>query len=462
MRALTAFVLLCAAVRAQGAGSCGVHLDVLADGTSTHAAIGDIPRGPGSGSGLTVYDPGNPFIAWATPGSVIKLRLSVPAGTFGVPGVGPFGAHSAVSIFWSLGSLGATNTPYAVPFYGEPCCDPAQPWIISVLPAGGSFIDGVGFLGPQTLFAPTEPGFPHHLELSVVMPAFLAPPDYAVAQALILTPGGNYAVSNGVTIVGYPSNPGEQSVVANLQQACVFSPTDEGFVAQATPPGFQFFGYPAPNVNITPNGYLDVVPNGTNGSCDYSGSPGGFGCGSGFPTVEPRIAVNHFDADVAATFPGIPPADITVESAPAGPTWPSRLIIRWKHDGWFGDQRDYASFVCELWGNDQPGPATDLNNSIICVRQDIKTFNNTGAVGLVGIGPGDVGQGYGGPGSLCNFPSVAAYYGCCAYNGFPGEATTLAVVYDPGASPFLMNIAVHMQPNSVGVSLPQGYDFTFH
>src|SRR5262249_3232647 len=111
-----------AAILAQGPGSCGFHLDVIANLTSTHAAGADSFAAPGSGPfGIPAGAPGNPYVAHCTPGTVIKLELSVPGG---VLGPGPFGAGSIVSILWAVGTPNVAIAPGPGMI---PPCVPGQP-----------------------------------------------------------------------------------------------------------------------------------------------------------------------------------------------------------------------------------------------------------------------------------------------------------------------------------------------
>ncbi len=245
--ALAGVLALCAmATWAQGPGSCGFHLDILADLTSTHAAIADTPGAPGSGGvGYAAGAPGNPYVAYVTPGKVFKLQLSVPPSTLGAA----FGPGSLVTILWSIGT---PNIAIGTPAGGLPPCQPGQPWIISVLPVGGAVVDGIGWISvPPPVTPPADPGHPYKLDVTLRYPVngTAAP---IMFQAAAFTPQGLLAVSNGVGVLPGP-NPNEQSVLAAMG-GCPggVNPLDEGEVALPTPPGFLFYGVVAQPAKIYP------------------------------------------------------------------------------------------------------------------------------------------------------------------------------------------------------------------
>ncbi len=441
-------LLACPVVEAQGPGSAGFHLDVLGNLTSTHSAVADLPAAPGSGfAGLPPGVPGNPYTAYVTPGTSIKVRLSVAGSSLGPL---PFGPGSVVTLFWSLGTpmiaipAGPGFVPPAVP---------GQPFIVQVLPFGGAILDGLGVLGPPPIILPTDPGHPDKLEVSLTYPIglpFFAP---LALQALAMTPTGLFAISNAVTIIGGP-NPAEISLLGGLVGCGGGAALDDGSVGIPLPPGFLFYGFPPGIASVSTNGYVELVPP---AACDLSGSAADLGCAPATVTASPRVAVNHFDSDFSV--PATPPrvADLTMEFAPPTPFTPSRVIVRWKNVANFGvpvgllDQ-NRASMVVELWGSDGPSASR-----IAVVRQEVHSVTSIANHEMVGIGPGLPIHGFFGPPPLCTAIALPTLYGGPGYFGLPSEA----IYHDNLAGPplaglsILSNLAVVFDP--VGPFVPGSY-----
>lgn len=447
--------LLALDLPAQGPGSCGFHLDIDADLTSTHSAVADLPFAPGSGPvGYPPPLPGNPYAAYATPGTTVKLKLSVPPS---VLGPAPIGAGSTVTIFWALATPPIPVPPPPFPA-AIPACVPGQPWIITVLPIGGAIVDGNGFVVPIPPFTPpaADPGHPHKLEVTLLVPLGLPAGLPVMFQAAAITPIGALAVSNGVALFAGP-NLAEISLLPAVVAFGGPGALDDGVAPGIpTPPGFMFYGFPAPVCNVNTNGFLDflfapvAVP-------DVVGTAGDLGCAPVTPTASPRLAVNHFDADFT---PAPPPGlidDLTMEFAPPGPFWPSRLLIRWKNVANFGLpaglDSNHSSMVAELWGMDGPGGM----NRLVAVRQEMHSVYSLANHDLVGIGPGIAGQGFGGPAPACAAIVLPGIYGIPGPIGVPGGGlymdTAPAV---PGLlnSHMLSNLAVAFDPLGFGPLLP--------
>ncbi len=417
---------------AQGPGSCGVHLDVFADLTSTHASIADMPGSVGGlpGPGIPVGAPGNPYTAWASPGSTMRISLSVPAGTLG--GL-PFGPGSLATIFWALGT---PNIPFPLAAIAPsiPDCAGTGFAISSVLPGPlGVYIGGI----VPIPFA--DPGYPSKLEVTTFYPPGAPAP--FMLQGLIVTPGGVAAVSNGVAILPGP-NPGEATVIPGLVASSASPPTDEGqALGVPTPPGFTFYGVPVPACDIDTNGFIDFCPGAAAcGGADFTGDSTDLGCAPAGTDARPRIDVNHSDLD----FTLAPGDDLTVELAPPGPGWPARLIVRWKNATTFGSAAPFpvrTSAVCELWDDGR----------IVVVRQRTTSVAVTGN-DQTGISPGILGQGFGGPppaiptcgvaggidlSTLWGGPGfVGAPFGVIHMDSLPGSlaTTNLAIVFSPAAA----------------------------
>ena len=307
----TAFAVLASALclSAQGPGSCGIHLDVLANLTSTHSAVADVPGYPGAFGGYPVGAPGNPFNAYCLPGTIATFRLTVAPSALGPA---PFGPGSTVTILYSVGAAPLVFPP---PPGTIPGCGGA-PWVISVLPPAGAIIDGLGLFGPAPIPAPSDPGHPGKLEVPVFVPFGFPFGVPVFFQAVITDPlFGMLGVSNGVALIAGP-NPAEASLIPGLVPCGGFPALDEGGAVTPTPPGFTFYGFPAPVCTVHVNGYIDFGPVAVAAGCDFVGTPGDLGCPPVTPTASPRIAVNHFDADFGVPVPGGRIADLTAEFDP--------------------------------------------------------------------------------------------------------------------------------------------------
>lgn len=381
-RALVFFCALAAPLAAQGPGSCGFHLDIDANLTSTHSAVADMPGAPGSAfAPYPAGVPGNPYTAWCTPGTTFKLKLSVPPSLLGPL---PIGAGSVLTIFWALGT---PNLPIIPPPTIMAPCVPGEPLVISVVPFGGAVVDGLGVLTPPPPFTvAADPGHPYKFEYVGLYPAFAPIAIPVMFQALLMTPGGVFAISNAVALMAGP-NPAEVSLVPGLVPCGPFPATDEGWaLGVPTPPGFALYGVPMPTCNVNTNGFVDFSPPLPVPPCDFTGAGGDL-------AVSPRLAVNHHDTDLALppTAPRI--ADLTMEFAPPFPPLPSRLILRWKNVVHFAappapPDTSYSSFVAELWGADTP--MFPLASRIACVRQEMRSVTSLANHDMIGIGPGPI------------------------------------------------------------------------
>jgi hypothetical protein len=415
---------------AQGPGSCGFHLDLLTADTSTHSQIADMPLGVGTFVPDVPGGPGNPYTAWAPLGSPVRIVLSVPGGTLGPV---PFGAGSPVSILWSVGAA-MVPMPLAPAVIGT--CTGA-PHVVGVLPVGGSIVDGAGITGPPPLIPTADPGFPTRFSVTVVYPAFPLPP--VTFQALIATPVG-LAISNPVVLMSGP-NPFEVPLIGALVPSGVFPALDEGqalFVP--TPAGFTFYGVPTFFCDVDTNGFVDFCPGaGTCGGADFFSDDTGAGCGPVSPMVRPRINANHYDIDLAVAPPVPAIAGLTVEMGPPGPFWPARTIVRWKNVMPFGStplSGANSSFVVELWADSR----------IAIARQGA-------VVGPIGIGPGDVGMGYGGPSPGFDTCGMVGGLGFAGLWGMPPFFSGLAAVIEQDAGPLhlaLGTLAVVFTPTFPG------------
>jgi hypothetical protein len=415
-----AFLVLGPGLLAQGPGSCGIHLDILATGTSTHASIADVPGAPGASGGIAPGAVGNPYCAWAPAFSTIRLRLTVAPSALGGS---PFGPNSIISLFWGVGT---PNVPMAPPPGAIPTCQGGN-WIVSVLPFGGALVDGLGVLGPPPLLIPVDPGHPDKFEMTLLYPFISAPP--INLQAAIVTPGGALAVSNGASIMS-GTNPHESDLLPSMTQAsqCPFSALDEGGASITMPPGFSFYGTSTASGIAKANGFIAF---GTNAhvECDYVPGASSLGCLPTTAATAPRIAVNFFDADLSLLASPARPPGLTVEHAPQTIDTPSRTIVRWKHAcPWFGSPgvlAEWASATCEIWGGDVPGGSPAVGSTIIIVRQEHHVVSTDFVHGFLGIGPGDFGQGFGGPATNCVSLANWAHYGGFQHGAAPFEALYL-------------------------------------
>jgi hypothetical protein len=419
LRLLSVLFLALTTAHAQGPGSCGLHLDVLADRTSTHASISGMPGAPGSGTvAMAPGEPGNPYSAYATPGSPITVRLSLPGGLLGPA---PFGPGSKITLGWSLAT---PNIPVAAsPPLVSPC-QPGQAIVVSVLPLGGVLVDGVGLFGPAPLLPPVDPGYPDTWSMTLLYPLVPMPLPPVIFQAVVETPLG-IAISNAVSILP-GSSPHETSLKPALTSCGGgggFAHLRDGSTTVPTPPGFTFYGVPAPIANVHVDGFLDFLPPGFPAPCDPTGEYGDFGgggmsCGPPTPEARPRIDVNHFDGTMGPHVGSTLISDLTREVVPPTATVPARVILRWKNlvDTTNFSSAPYvalqrASFVCELWGDGR----------IVICRQFLEANVSTTAYGQMGIGPGFPGQGFATGPSTCWSLAFSFLYGGAGFPGAPGD-----------------------------------------
>jgi hypothetical protein len=439
-------VLVAAAVAtvlySQGPGSCGFHLDLVTNDTSTHSAIADVPGAPGAQpGGLAPGSPGNPYSAYATPGSLVRARIQVPPSNLGnFAATTPYGAGSIISLLYAVGAPNLNIPP--VPGGLAPCSHPS--WVISILPLTGSLIDGLGVLAPASAFPAADPGFPGSFEITFPYP-FGAPP--VNLQAVLIEPGGSLAVSNGVSLLAGPS-PHETSISFAPPTACIWAPGDEGVGSFGPPPGFEFYGVITGTAAARPNGLIEFGPAAGSG-CPYD-QWGDFGCTVGATEVTPRVAVNIVDSDLnVLPVPGYV-NDVTYESAPATASTPTRVIIRYKNvSPWFSVPgnailTDSWSATCELWGNDVPVGSPAAGKSIVVVRQQFKVGLYNDVYGAVGISPGLAGQGFGGPPPTCHDVDIPFTWGGWYFTTGPSEA--VRNFFFTSGSALLSHLAVRFSP----------------
>jgi hypothetical protein len=348
-----------------------LHLDIITSNVSTHSAIADMPAPV---TGIAPGAPGNPYDAYAAPGTPIRLVVTVPAGTLGMA---PIGAGSPISIAWSVGAFPVVN-PFVGLFW--PTCAVAEP-ILGVLPLGGTIVDGVGLFGPAPLVPTADPGFPQTFSITLRLPPFALPP--VNFQAIMMTPLG-LAVTNAASVISGPDF-AELDLVPLLVPNAALPATNEGqALGIATPPGFTFYGVPTPACDVDVNGFLDFCPGAAGcGGNDVSSGASAAGCVPVSALVRPRINVDHYNIDLAVAPPAPMVSGLTVVFAPPGPGRPARTIVRWKNvmqSGATPGSGLQTSFTAELWGDSR-----------------IALQRHGGLVGPIGIGPGGVGQGFGGP-----------------------------------------------------------------
>jgi hypothetical protein len=439
--------VLTASTFAQGPGSCGFHLDIITNDTSTHAAVADLPGGPGAQlGGLAPGSIGNPFSAWATAGTQVKFRVEAPPTTVAnFASTTPVGSGGLVSIFYSAPGPNILLPP---PAGAIPACS-IPVWVISVLPVAGSLIDGAGLLGPPPVIPPSIPGFPSAFEITGQLPVGLPPLNF---QAAVMNPNGQLAVTNGVTLITGTS-PWQAPVTLFPPTGCPWTPSDEGIGNVTMPPGFRFYDVPTGNGVVRPNGLVEFGPAAGTG-CPFDATVNGFGCLPALPEVTPRVAVNIVDNDLAVTPAGSNVVGLTVEYAPPTGTCPSRTIVRWKHaTPWYavpGSEiyTDHATSVVEFWGANVPGGSPAAPSTIVVVRQDIRVGLDFSVHGMTGIGPGYAGQGYNGPPTACNYVDFWSTWGGWYFLTAPYEAAFLnfltpgslqlahlATVFEPSPTP---------------------------
>jgi hypothetical protein len=393
-------VLVLGPLSAQGPASCGFHLDIRANGTTSHSAVADMPNAPGGGgSPFPSTAAGNPYDAYATAGSIITMVINGNPLNYGPA---PLGAGSCVSIIWTYGPPTLASIPLGAPFL--PTCD-GSAHVIGVLPSPLAIIDTCGFLSPPAPFGLFDLGG-GRLTWTSSYPPFAPPVTF---QAVGRTPAGAIWVTNAVNLIP-GSNPNEASVPAPVAcQPGTYPALDEGqSLANPVPPGFTFYGYPVASVDLDTNGFVDFVP-GTGpavaGGCDFGGNYGDLGC-VGAPAgvqARPQIAIAHSDFDFTKVLaaPFVP--SMTYELRPAGPTWPEAAIYRWNNAPIWGIPAGSAgmvtlSFTLELQGSVCPGCVPALmpwEHRIVTVRS--WTTTASGGSPICGIGPGTAAQGFGGP-----------------------------------------------------------------
>jgi hypothetical protein len=277
-------------------------------------------------------------------------------------------------------------------------------------------------------------------------------------------------------------NPFETADMSPSLVACgtSFPALDEGAVlGLPTPPGWSFYGFPQPSVDMDVNGYLDFAA-GNGGTstvapfqaCDFSGAAGDLGCAP--PTAgtsRPRVDVNHADLDMVdlPAAPFVP--ELTMEMRPAGPNWADAIIYRWKNippltftAGSPGLNTN--AFVAELHGSSCGSCAPALvPNRIVVVRSWIPNQDQ------VGIGPG--------PGipAFAPYPAPPAAPTCgvaaglgfmTTFGGFPPFVGAPAGVIHMDStstvpnvfSPAVLNSAIVFTPQLLAP--PDGYTLTVY
>jgi hypothetical protein len=418
---------------AQGPGACGYHLDVYADLTSTHAATADIPFAVGSfGAFVPPGAPGNPYTAWATPGTPVTFRLACPIETLGPLPAGPY---NVFSILWTIG-FAPFPLPPGPPFAGT--CAPGGIVGVYALPIMGALVDGLGIVGPPPITPSVTTPFPGVFEITALLP--VGAPFPLTFQAVVVDAAGMVALSNGVSILPGP-NPAEMSVLPLLLPSGAGAlPLDDGqAVGIPTPAGFAFYGVPAPLFDVDTNGFIDFAIGAmAAGGTDLAGTVGDFGCAVATATARPRVDANHADIDfgIAPPFPLV--ADLTVEMAPPLPPTPARTIVRWKNAPTFGGG-SHRSMVVELWGDSR----------IVVVRQRMSNAYTAALHDQTGIGPGLAAHGFFGPPpavATCGVPAGILYdalYGFPGFFGAPGGVVHMDALV---SSNLLQNLACVYTP----------------
>ena len=206
-------------------------------------------------------------------------------------GPAPIGAGSCLTMFYTFGGGGGIPILLGPPFI--PTCVPGTPAIVGVLPSIGTVFDSCGFLAPPPPFGFFDGGS-GRFTFTGAMPggAGVVPITF---QAAGMTPGGAIWLTNAVTIVfGDP--------VADMPvfpAACGATPplNDGQAMGIATPPGFTFYGFPTPTVDMDTNGFVDF-PAPLAAGCDTTGTSGDLGCAPVTGTARPRVDVNHADYDL--------------------------------------------------------------------------------------------------------------------------------------------------------------------
>ena len=418
--------LTVAYARGQGPASCGFHLDVRCNLTSTHSAVADMPNAPGTFTGMPhgpgggVFAQGNPYVAYTTPGALMVMTVNCPALASGPAPIGP---GSCLTIMWSApGSITPILT--GPPFI--PTCVPGTPTIVGVLPIGGTVVDSCGLLGPTPPFGFIDGGS-GRFTFTGAYP--VGGPPEVTFQAALITPGGAIGLTNAVTVVAGLNNPYE-GIVGPV--GCTAFPMNDGqFIGPPlVGPSPSFYGFPIPfGADMDTNGFVDFISGvgpGVAGGCDPVGTAGDFGCPPATPQARPRIDVNHMDFDFGIPLAAPFAPQMTLEYRASGsPFWPGAMILRWKNAppatlAAGSSFLSTANFVIEI----------DEAYRIVIVRQSTPT----GTAGQCGIGPGVAGQGFGGPppGGLIACSLGPAGFAFMTMYGIPG-----GFVNAPNAATFM-------------------------
>jgi hypothetical protein len=98
-------------------------------------------------------------------------------------------------------------------------------------------------------------------------------------------------------------------------------------------------------------------------------------------------------------------------------------------------------------------------SSIVVVRQEHHATVNDVVHGYLGIGPGDFGQGFGGPAANCVFIGVWPSWGSAPYAGVPLDALQLEFYGQGNASDSirLSNLATVFAPAGMGAYTVKAY-----
>lgn len=466
---LVCALITSASLFGQGPASCGFHLDIHANGTSTHSAVADlVAGGPGAFVGMPSGAPGSPYTAYATPGTMIDMVINANSLAYGPL---PIGAGSCASIFYAVGApiigLGGIGPPFL------PTCG-GGPHIIGILGLGPltTVIDTCGFLGPpfpgpvglwDVAFNPT----PGRLVFSAALPPFMPP--VMTFQVAMITPLGTIGITNAVSLVTAGPNPAEVPVPFPI--ACGGPPPlDDGqAVGLPTPGGFTFYGFPAPAgfMDMDTNGFVDFLPGAAVGGCDVAGTSGDLGCPAILATARPRIDVNHANYD----FGGGPPAapwvpGMTMEFRPAVPgLWQDAWIFRWKNAPALGAIVGVPGYLTSSMSLELQGGACGCApaNRIVVTREWLPVS----IIDQCGISPGLAAHGFGGPPpaalpSTCGAGAAGiAFMGTFAPPfGLPYFGGISGVIHTDPTTPFaaisaLANSAAVFTPALLGA--PDGY-----
>jgi hypothetical protein len=310
-------------------------------------------------------------------------------------GPAPLGPGSCFTLFYSTPAPPPVVVgPLPAPFIPE-CAPVFAPAVAGILPVTGTIFDGCGFLAPAPISFPTDAGGGRFV-FTAAYPPF-APPTVAF-QAAGISPAGTIWITNSVTLF---AGPNAAEVPVPFPVVCgAFPPLDEGqSLGNPTPPGFTFYGFPAPFVDLDTNGFADFVPGvgaAVVGGCDFTGEVGDLGCAVATADARPKISVNHIDYDfgVVPAAPFLP--IITMEFRPPGPFWPDAFIYRWKNAPAFGAAPGIAGLSTAALALEVQGGACGCIPAVVPSRIVVVRSWLIG-VEQVGIGPGLAPAGYGGP-----------------------------------------------------------------